>query len=77
MNKSIKRRTFLKTASLASGAFFVPSFLQATSPNQLSTKGKKLVVVQLSGGNDGLNTFVPYRNDEYYRLRPRLAVPSK
>ena len=35
-----------------------------------------LVVVELSGGNDGLNTVVPYRNDEYYRLRPRLAIPK-
>ena len=35
---------------------------------------KKLVVIQLSGGNDGLNTIVPYRNDIYYKKRPSLAV---
>ena len=37
-------------------------------------KGKKLVVVQLNGGNDGLNTFVPYRNDIYYQMRPSLGI---
>lgn len=36
-----------------------------------------LVVVELSGGNDGLNTVVPYRNDAYYRARPSLAIPKK
>ena len=35
-----------------------------------------LVVVELSGGNDGLNTVVPYRNDEYYRVRPMLGIPK-
>ncbi|HEX4836486.1 MAG TPA: DUF1501 domain-containing protein [bacterium] len=35
-----------------------------------------LVVVQLGGGNDGLNTVVPYAHDEYYRARPHLAVPQ-
>ena len=33
-----------------------------------------LVVVELSGGNDGLNTIVPIRNDEYYRVRPTLGI---
>lgn len=37
-------------------------------------QGKKLVVVQLNGGNDGLNTFVPYRDDIYYQLRPRIGI---
>ena len=33
-----------------------------------------LVVVELSGGNDGLNTVVPFGNDEYYRVRPNLGI---
>lgn len=34
-----------------------------------------LVVVQMGGGNDGLNTLVPFADDAYYRARPRLAIP--
>ena len=34
-----------------------------------------LVVVQLAGGNDGLNTLVPYADPAYYQARPSLAVP--
>lgn len=36
-----------------------------------------LVVVELSGGNDGLNTVVPYADDVYHRLRPRIRIPDK
>ena len=35
-----------------------------------------LVVVELSGGNDGLNTIVPYGDDAYYRMRPRIGIPE-
>ena len=35
---------------------------------------KRLVIIQLSGGNDGLNTIIPYRNDLYYKARPKLAI---
>lgn len=59
----------------------VPHFLKAYETEQFSqrtTNGKVLVIVQLSGGNDGLNTVVPYRNDIYYRERPTLAIgPDK
>ena len=37
-------------------------------------KGRILVVVQLDGGNDGLNTVVPYRDDEYRKHRPRIQI---
>ena len=50
----------------------VPGFLKASG--NLTTDGKKLVIVQLSGGNDGLNTIVPYRNDIYYKVRPTLGL---
>src|SRR5690606_19712861 len=39
-------------------------------------EGRILVVVQLSGGNDGLNTVVPFGSDDYYRLRPAINVPA-
>jgi len=68
----MKRRTFLKNTSLASAALFAPAFLQQP---RLSTNGKLFIVVQLSGGNDGLNTIIPYRHDKYYELRPDLAIP--
>lgn len=38
--------------------------------------GRRLVLVELAGANDGLNTLVPVRNDHYYRLRPNLALSS-
>src|SRR6516164_9405353 len=39
--------------------------------------GKILVVLELSGGNDGLNTLVPYGDDAYYKLRPNLGIKKK
>lgn len=71
------RRRFLKsslvsTAAIGVGCRVPGAMLSAAGAN--STTGKVLVVVQLTGGNDGLNTLVPYRDDIYYRLRPKLAV---
>ncbi|MDX1911136.1 MAG: DUF1501 domain-containing protein [Saprospiraceae bacterium] len=71
----MKRREFLKNSTLASAALWMPKFLNGmTRPGMLSLKGRKLVLIQLSGGNDGLNTVVSTRNDIYYRERPRLAI---
>lgn len=71
----IKRRAFIKSASLATASLWVPRFLQAHArPGALAPNGKILVVIQFSGGNDGLNTVIPTRNDVYYRERPRLGI---
>ena len=71
----IKRRAFLQTGSLATASFFVPKFLKAFESGKLVPPGNKVVIVlQLSGGNDGLNTVIPVRNDIYYRSRPRLGI---
>ncbi|WP_234735770.1 DUF1501 domain-containing protein [Tellurirhabdus bombi] len=77
----MKRRDFLKRSSLTTaGTMLIPNFLKAFEQAQLGTPpipGKTLVIVQLSGGNDGLNTVVPFRNDIYYRERPTLAIPKE
>src|SRR5262245_6053747 len=67
------------SALLACGAT-VPTFLARTASALAAGgpagKGRVLVVVQLDGGNDGLNTGAPYAADEYRKRRPRLQVPK-
>jgi uncharacterized protein (DUF1501 family) len=77
--KRINRRDFLKYSAIASSAVFVPKIVWGSSRKIFSYEGteKRLVVVQLSGGNDGLNMVVPYRNDIYYSLRPKISLDSK
>ena len=71
----MERRKFLKQNVLASSLFFVPSFVKAFENAIKDSLGfKKLVIVQLSGGNDGLNTIIPYTNDIYFKSRPNLAI---
>jgi uncharacterized protein (DUF1501 family) len=88
MNDFLKtRREFLRTSLLgASAAWTVPGFINRTftgldeANRDLAVQGttgkdgRILVVLQLAGGNDGLNTLVPYADDAYHRLRPRLAL---
>ena len=72
----MKRRDFLKNTALASGAFLVPAFLkplEALAKSEL-TGYKNLVIIQLSGGNDGLNTIIPFGNDIYYQKRKTIAI---
>ncbi|RFS22622.1 DUF1501 domain-containing protein [Chitinophaga silvatica] len=71
----LNRRKFLQVGSLASASLMLPKFLKAMEARPLVPAGNKvLVIIQLSGGNDGLNTIVPYRNDIYYRERPTLSL---
>lgn len=77
MNTS--RRRFIQAglggSALISLSGAVPKFLLgASSQAILNRKEKILVVVELSGGNDGLNTVVPYADDEYYKNRFTLAI---
>jgi uncharacterized protein (DUF1501 family) len=76
----MKRRQFVKYSALASTSFLVPQFLKGFAAprfieNAFATSGNRkiLVVVQLSGGNDGLNTVIPYKDDIYYKLRPQIS----
>ncbi len=69
------RRHFLKKSVLASSVAMVPGFVKALEGITTKTLGyKRLVIIQLSGGNDGLNTVVPYTNDLYYKARPGIAI---
>ena len=71
----IKRKQFIQTGSLATASLMVPKFLRAFEGGPPVPKGNKVVVIlQLSGGNDGLNTVIPFRNDLYYKSRPRLGI---
>lgn len=72
----MKRRNFIKKSAFASaGTMLVPQFIRAANLDiGKRISGKKLVVIQLSGGNDGLNTIVPFQNDLYYQLRPNIAI---
>lgn len=73
----MKRRDFLKNTGLASSLFLVPSFVKAFEKMATTELGfKRLVIVQLSGGNDGLNTIVPFTNDIYYKKRQKIAIPK-
>jgi uncharacterized protein (DUF1501 family) len=70
----MKRRSFLRNTGLASAAILVPKFLTANPWSLAEGQGsRKLIVIQLSGGNDGLNTIVPYADDLYHNARPSLA----
>ncbi len=70
----MKRRDFLTLTGLAPLLLAVPEvYAQAPGVHW----ERVLVLVELRGGNDGLNTVVPYQDEQYYRLRPQLAVPRQ
>jgi uncharacterized protein (DUF1501 family) len=90
MPNMMTRREFLtKGLTIVSAGATAPMFLTRTAlalnnpwdqSLTASASGRDapiLVVVQMGGGNDGLNTVVPFARDEYYRARPRLAVPQQ
>jgi uncharacterized protein (DUF1501 family) len=64
------RRSFLRLASLAPFAAAWPALARAAA----SDAPRLLVLVELKGGNDGLNTVIPYADAHYAELRPRLAI---
>ncbi len=83
------RRDFLRSTILGGAlAYSAPAFLANTftaleaeaadSATQATTgrDGTILVVLQMAGGNDGLNTVVPFSNDDYRRARPRIGIAA-
>src|ERR1700675_5087004 len=86
----LTRRMFLRTSLLGAPlSWTIPVFLERTfmtlnaqgADSSLQTATGKdhpiLVVLQLAGGNDGLNTLIPFGDDLYFKERPKLAVPKE
>lgn len=72
------RRQFLQrsagAATILGSDYLLPRFLsESVQGVQPDPEGRILILVQLSGGNDGLNMVVPYEDDRYHRLRPSLS----
>ncbi len=79
----MKRREFLKQVGIIGGgaaAFSLGGLpMKAMAKPFFNVKtfnGKILVILQLKGGNDGLNTVIPFEDDLYYTNRPSLAIPK-
>jgi uncharacterized protein (DUF1501 family) len=82
---SYSRKDFLRLAGLASASMMLPNFLRGNGQQAQSlvnrlllqrTNGKRLVVVQLSGGNDGLNTIIPFADDLYHSNREGIGLKA-
>lgn len=67
------RRQFIKLLSLSPLPFYNP----ALWANLAEKQRKVLVLLELKGGNDGLNTLVPYKDPLYYKLRPNIRIKEK
>ena len=72
----MNRRNFLTlTGTFTGGALLLPNFLHAFgTTNEIITGEQSVVFIQLNGGNDGLNTFIPFENPLYYDLRPNIGI---
>ncbi len=70
----MKRRDFLTTSGAALSAWFAPQLLRAAALNSTPNYSKLLILVELKGANDGLNTVVPFRDPAYAALRPKIAL---
>jgi uncharacterized protein (DUF1501 family) len=72
----LSRREILTTTLAGAGLLRLPGWLSAGARNA-AENGRVLVLVQLEGGNDGLNTLVPWRDERYASLRPTLALEPR
>ena len=75
----MNRRNFLSlTGTLTGGTLLLPNFLFSYGSQKNLVIGEQcLVFVQLNGGNDGLNTFIPFDDPLYYDLRPKIALSKE
>lgn len=73
----LSRRDFLKQSSLLALAPTIPRFLAQTARAMVPQRdGRVLVVVELNGGNDGINTVVPFADEGYAKYRKALRLPK-
>jgi len=80
----ISRRNFVKTGGVMTLAgTMAPNFIAQTlsvvnaqNSVALADKPRALIVVQMGGGNDGLNTVVPFGDSTYYNVRPTIAIKA-
>ena len=72
----MNRRNFLAlTGTFTGGSLLLPNFLYSFgSQTNLVLGEQSIVFVQLNGGNDGLNTFIPFEDALYYNLRPSISI---
>jgi uncharacterized protein (DUF1501 family) len=68
------RREILRAGLATLGASAMPLVFSRAMAADASPSKRILVVLELSGGNDGLNTLVPYSDDAYYRHRPKIGI---
>lgn len=74
----LNRRNFLQQSSLVSLAPMVPGFLSQTAHATEAKKDERiLVVIELAGGNDGLNTVIPFADEKYAEYRKLLKIEAK
>ncbi len=73
----MNRRNFLKNSVASTLASLIPFNLALSNNDKANISDKILVVLELSGGNDGLNTIVPYGDDLYYKHRPNLGIKKE
>src|SRR5574341_1777319 len=72
---SFSRRIFIKNAALGLLALGLPpAFVVRAAQGEKKNRGKILVVVFQRGGMDGLNAVIPFREKNYYSLRPSIAI---
>ena len=77
----LKRRQFVSLFSSATGAALLsahaPGWAQGVAQRAASSEERILILVELKGGNDGLNTVVPYADGTYYQLRPVIGIKAE